>query len=300
MAAGELFGPVVRSHRRAACSRRRAISAACGLLVVCAITARLGSNVPLGSALSSAAGASLGGAASAQSVAKKAEGAVAQFLRAMKRSKEPATRSDAHALDWNWAPELERTAKVKTWVGRDWVRGGADIKKIARPRSGAGKHSMAAALGSIGLANKVTSKAKMEFDRLAPAAVQMPALQPLHYFGTSAGSVHDWNTNDAISQAKRSVDFVQEGFGRSGISQTAGHGGKGSAEATGAHIAAARASVQQPAAAAAAKGIASAGAATVQSVKDKPPSSVLAREKALQAKIARLETEVAKNQEVGP
>ena len=153
----------------------------------------------------------LGGGAvhEAQSAANMAESDVATFLAAMKAQKAVPKQSDAHALDWNWAPELEREKSVRNWVGSSWVKpltGDREIKKIAPPHFGSGKDFLAAAKGSIG-------RASMATDTSQPT-LQLPEIQPLHYFASPAsvsGMVGtDWNTQDAIKEAKHSVDYVQE------------------------------------------------------------------------------------------
>ena len=149
-------------------------------------------------------------------------------------------RSDAHALDWNWAPELQRNKNIRNWVGSDWVKplvGDREIKQIAPPKFGAAQDRLAAAKTSEGLAIRVTSGSPAA--RLPP----MPSLRPLHYFSSGKAANNDWNTRccatraargrlpcscsqsfqvrgltracgalsrDAIKLAKHSVDFVQK------------------------------------------------------------------------------------------
>ena len=155
-------------------------------------------------------GGEVGGGAvhEAQSAADVAESDVATFLAAMKAQKAVPRLSDAHALDWNWAPELERDKKVRNWVGSSWVKplaGDREIKKISPPHFGASRDFLAAAKGSVGRASKATDAAQPR---------QLPRMQPLHYFASPAsgpGTVGtDWNTKDAIKEAKHSVDYVQE------------------------------------------------------------------------------------------
>jgi hypothetical protein len=113
----------------------------------------------------------------AMSAANNAESDVATFLAAMKAQKAAPKQSDAHALDWNWAPELSRDKSVRNWVGSEWVKplaGDREIKQIAAPKFGAGADRLAAAFSSAGLASKVTrGKAQLP---------QMPSLAPLQYF----------------------------------------------------------------------------------------------------------------------
>jgi len=190
MARAELLRPVTSEAGR----RRRAawIAVVTGVLLVVGV-AMIAVYREEGPAALANGSNSLGAVNEAQQAANSAEGQVAMFLAAMKAQTKVPKLSDAHALDWNWAPELKRDKSVQDWVGSDWVKpmaGDREIKKIAPPKFGHGSHrSMAAAKSSEGLASKVTSGK-------VPTLPQMPALQPLHYFTRGSGeSVRsDWNT----------------------------------------------------------------------------------------------------------
>ena len=187
MPRNELIRPVHAEARR-----RRAAGFAVltgGLLVVVATVSLFGGKHP--AALANGSN-SLGAVREAQSAAKNAESDVATFLAAMKAQRAVPKESDAHALDWNWAPELQRNKNIRNWVGSDWVKplaGDREIERIAAPQFGAGKDRLAAARSSAGLASEVISGHST--DQLP----HMPSLQPLHYFsgGKTAGS-DDWNT----------------------------------------------------------------------------------------------------------
>ena len=210
MAHGELIRPVQGISE----GRRYAARVAAGsLLLVIGVVAAVKGSTRKPASLANGS-SSLGNVHAAQSAANTAESNVATFLAAMKAQRSEPTRTDAHALDWNWAPELERSQKVKNWVGKSWVEplGGQKIVKIAPPKVGVVRNRLTEAMDSVGRAKKVASK---QMTLHMQDQQDMPRLSPLHYFANKAGGSTvstDWNTQDVIKLAKRSVDFVQHGF----------------------------------------------------------------------------------------
>ena len=239
MARHDLIAPTGAVQAAEAGRRRRAawfaILSAGALLSVLVVSAVFGGERP--AALAPSGENAMGAVHEAQSAAQGAVANVATFLAALKAQKAAPSRSEAHALDWNWAPELRRDKSISNWVGSDWVKplvGDREIKQIAPPRFGAAHDRLTAAKVSEGLASRVTSGSPAE--QIPP----MPSLLPLHYFIGKAGH-SDWNTRcvaaitvcgclpcpnqiepsrrlrcgervsrDAIKMAKHSVDFVQE------------------------------------------------------------------------------------------
>jgi len=192
MARHDLIAPTGAVQAAEAGRRRRAagfaILSAGALLAVLGVSAMSGGERP--AAMEPSGVNAMGAVHEAQSAAQGAVANVATFLAAVKAQKEAPSRSDAHALDWNWAPELRRDKSTRKWVGSDWVKplvGDREIKQIAPPRFGAAHDRLAAARSSQGLASRVMSGSPAE--QIPP----MPSLPPLHYFIGKAGH-SDWNT----------------------------------------------------------------------------------------------------------
>ena len=290
MARGELIRPVRgdgRGRRRAA--GLAAISGAL-LLVLVAAAMLVGQQTHR---------AELGAVHEAQAAANLAEGDVAIFLKAMKAQKTVPKQSDAHALDWNWAPELRRDKSVRNWVGSSWVKplaGDREIQKISPPNFGSGKDLLAAAAGSVGRASKATDT--------SPRALRLPQIQPLHYFASAASALGtvgtDWSTRDAIKEARHSVDYVQEAVNtrraRTVQPAPAPPAARGHQEVAHPHKDAPRAHEAEAHKTAA---VHKADPKTVEPPKstaksDTVPATVLAKEQHLRAQIASLRNAIAK------
>lgn len=290
MARGDLIRPVQGDGR----GRRRAagLAAVSGALLFVLVAAAM----VVGQQTHRA---ELGAVHEAQAAANVAEGNVATFLAAMKAQKTVPKQSDAHALDWNWAPELQRDKSVRNWVGSSWVQplaGDREIKKIAPPHFGSGKDLLAAAAGSVGRA----SKARDTSQRM----LQLPQIQPLHYFASSAsasGTVGtDWSTRDAIKEARHSVDYVQEAVNTRSATTVqpapAPATARGHKKVAHSHKDAPRAREVEAHNTAA---VHSADSKTVEPPKstaksDTVPDTVLAKEQHLKAQIASLRSAIAK------
>ena len=123
---------------------------------------------------------------------------VSQYLTDMQHNAASRAPSDAHALDWNWGPELSRDQGVPGWIGASWMAHARHAPRI--------RQSSAAKKARAAFAAEASSTAALSN---APTKMALPSLRPLEYFPNRDGSVH-LDAGVAIENAAKSVSFAAD------------------------------------------------------------------------------------------